>query len=305
MVADEVVSRMKGLTLSRVQRSLRVRALRAFGRMEAVRMLARGTYRGNGPVQSSLFPDVDPAAVAQTLEEDGLCLGLKLPPQTLAELRDFAEHHPCFGNRNPQWGFYPKDRAEAEAKAGKAFTLARYHNTSVDCPAARALMSDPVLHDIAKRYVGSRAKLVGMQMWWSFVSNAAEEERDLFAQLFHFDLDDYRFLKFFFYLTDVDATAGPHVYVKGTHRSKRLRHMYPMRRLGDAEVEDTYGRDRVITIEGRAGEGFAEDTFGLHKGAPPSKTPRLLFQMEFAINSYGFSEDTVDPSRLGMLLDKK
>jgi hypothetical protein len=253
-------------------------------------------------VVSSLFPGLDIDDVVRSLDRDGLCLGLRLPAETLAELRDWADQNPCYGNRNPKWGFLVRDRARAEERAGRRFTLARYHNASVECPAAKRLANDPVLHEIARRYVGRRAKLIGTQMWWSFVHDATEAERNEFAQLYHFDLDDFRFMKFFFYLTDVDATAGPHVFVRGTHREKRLRHMYPMRRLEDDDVVRAYGAERVVTIEGRAGDGFAEDTFGLHKGAPPSKTPRLLFQLEFAVNSYGFSEDVVPRDQLAMIV---
>ena len=38
------------------------------------------------------------------------------------------------------------------------------------------------------------------------------------AQMFHFDLDRIKWLKFFIYLTDVKINSGPHVYVSGTHK---------------------------------------------------------------------------------------
>ena len=55
-------------------------------------------------------------------------------------------------------------------------------------------------------------------MWWSSKSNFNDPKS---AQEFHFDLDSIKWLKFFIYLTDVEANTGPHIYVKGTHNSKK------------------------------------------------------------------------------------
>lgn len=119
--------------------------------------------------------------------------------------------------------------------------------------------------------------------------------------MFHFDMDDYKFLKFFFYLTDVDAEAGPHVYVRGTHRGKRLGHLFPMRRLANDEVKRSYGSERILSLEDKAGGAFIEDTFGLHKGQPPTHKDRLVLQLGFACRYYGFGNDIVDPTKLTMI----
>jgi hypothetical protein len=36
------------------------------------------------------------------------------------------------------------------------------------CEVALALQRDPLLHDIAARYLGGQAKLITMRVWWSF-----------------------------------------------------------------------------------------------------------------------------------------
>jgi hypothetical protein len=40
----------------------------------------------------------------------------------------------------------------------------------------------------------------------------------------------------------------------------------------------------MLQIQGRSGDAFLEDTFGLHKGQPPLTQRRLLFQVEYSVN---------------------
>ena len=110
------------------------------------------------------------------------------------------------------------------------------------------------------------------------------------AQVFHYDLDDYRFIKFFFYLTDVDLSSGPHLLLKGSHKNKKLSHQLLGVRCAskpDQEIVETYGAENLVTVTGPAGLGFAEDATCFHKGTLPTHKERLLLQIEYAINNYG------------------
>lgn len=297
------LDRFRRLTLQRVRRSVEMRSLLFFGRLPPVRALAGLSLAParTEAVRSDLFPDLDPGAIADGLRRDGLYRGLRLPEECLTEILEYARETPCYGNQNYRWGFRIADKAEAERRAGKPFAVAFYANTA-DCPAIRALAADPVLAEAARRYVGPRATVKVTRLWWSFAGDIDEVDRNEHAQRYHFDLDDYRFMKVFFYLTDVDADAGPHVYVRGSHRGKKLSQLFPMRRFTDAEVEARYPADRIVSIEGKAGDGFAEDTFGIHKGAPPRTRDRLLLQLEYAIHDYGIT-DVVPRDELSMIVD--
>ncbi len=67
--------------------------------------------------------------------------------------------------------------------------------------------------------------MITTRTWWSFpTKTASEADLSRASFKFHFDLDDWRMLKFFFYLSDVDADAGPHVYVRGSHNRRRVKH---------------------------------------------------------------------------------
>ena len=130
-------------------------------------------------------------------------------------------------------------------------------------------------------------------MGWTFVGS--EEDYSQKGEigsptiLYHYDLDDYRALKFFFYLTDVDSLTGSHRCVAGSHHRRKLSH-YFLRGQTDQEIAEYYGADSMTEICGAAGYGFAEDPFCFHRGSPPVKAPRLMIQLEFAINDYGMWE---------------
>jgi hypothetical protein len=296
------MDKFRGLTLDRLRRSVEMRSLLVLGRLAPVRVIASFDPRRWMPMSSppsALFQGVDANAIARGLHQDGLYRGLHLPAESIRSILEYANATPCYGNQNYRWGFRVNDKDAAEKKVGKRFAVGFYANTN-ECPAIRELGQDPVLNEAARRYIGPRARLKVSRLWWSFAGDIDAADRNEHAQRFHFDLDDYRFMKVFFYLTDVDKDAGPHVYVRGSHKGKKLSELFPMRRFSDEEVEARYAADRIVSIEGRAGDGFVEDTFGIHKGAPPKSRDRLLLQFEFAVHDYGI-DDVVSTEALEML----
>ena len=211
---------------------------------------------------------------------------------------------PCYADREPRQGFLLDERDRAEAVLGKPILVAQYFNTEAECDAIRRIHDDVTIQRIASEYLDGRPKLVGVDLWWTFPVDATEEDRRRHAHLFHRDVDDFRFLKFFFYVTDVGELDGPHVVVTGSHLrplDAKLRGRLSLRRLTDDEVDERFGADSVRTILGRAGEGFAEDTFGVHKGTTPVADARLILQLQFALFDYGNTDDRCSPDELGML----
>ena len=280
--------------------------MKVVGRFKTARALAphlcnRGLVKP--PLnRSSVFPAVDVATTVRRLEADGLCPGIDLPSEIVTEIRAYARSQPCFGNKVPRYGFQYAKRQEAEALAGQAFVLGGYFNTEAGCPAISGLARDPKLWEIAEQYFGTVPRHIGSQLWWSFAAPRSEEEKNFYAQLYHYDLDGYAFLKFFFYLTGVDDESGPHVGVRGTHRRKILRHRMRYMRFSDAEVERCYGAENVTAMYGKAGTGFAEDTYCIHKGEPPTGRDRLILQIQFGLHDYGVQHDRVDDSVLQYVL---
>ena len=68
-----------------------------------------------------------------------------------------------------------------------------------------AIANEPYTLSIVERYLGATPTILGYTAWWSFAQ--PDEARD--AQLFHQDMDDYRFVKMFIYLSDVGPRTDP------------------------------------------------------------------------------------------------
>lgn len=80
------------------------------------------------------------------------------------------------------------------------------------------MITDMNFFAIAQEYLACKPIHDLVLMWWSAPhSNKASSEA---AQLYHFDMDHLKFLKFFIYLTDVDEHNGPHCYVRKSHIHK-------------------------------------------------------------------------------------
>jgi len=152
-----------------------------------------------------------------------------------------------------------------------------------------ALAVDSRLLEIATAYLG-RSPIVGPPvLWWSSPSTRPFGAADYVAQQFHSDFDGLKWLKVFFYLTDVNSSAGPHCFVRGTHLHDREGWGFRRRgslRYSAEEMEAVYG-DRVLEVCGPAGTVFLEDTAGFHRGLPPVDEPRLVLQFQYLASLFG------------------
>jgi hypothetical protein len=266
--------------------------MRGIGRFHRLRGLGRYVSRPpeNGaspnPGQQTLFPEASRERVLGDLRRDGFAGGLELPFDALAEVLAYAEATPFWANRNPSLPLMRRsERADVERASRTRVYLGEYRRPE-ECPVVDRIGRDPFVLDVARAYLGVAPRLISSELWWSFAAGHGEAEQSAAAQLFHFDLDDFRQLKLFFYLTDVDESGGPHVAVRGTHASKRLAHEVMIRRLPDEEVARVYGPEAIRRFCMRAGRGFFEDTFCLHKGQAPSGADRLMMAFNFGINDF-------------------
>lgn len=291
---------MRGVARFRSARTLVGGVLHALNRRRVEQLLA--LRKSEFP--TSLLSELDVNAVVTQLRRDGIALGLKLPAEVLAEVQAYAERNPCFADRNPELGFKPERRIQAEARLGKSILLAQYFNTEAHCPGVRRLLSDPKIEWIAASYLECMPRFVGANLWWTFPVRPLESDRDLHAQLFHRDIDDFRFFKFFFYLTPVSPGDGAHVCVVGSQRNPpilRASDRWNVRRYSDAEIDNSFEAERILEVCGPAGSGFAENTLCIHKGRTPTREPRLLLQLQFGLFDYGVMHDRRDPSMLQMI----
>jgi len=249
----------------------------------------------------SPFSTVSVPAVVAAIEADGVATGLYLPETWQRDLQAFAQTTPCYGNGKPQWGFFYACRAAAQRDCPQPLLVGHYFNLEQNCAVIQRLIADPVLRAIAADYLKTTPAYLGSQLWWSFAQASSPAEHCQVSQAFHYDLDDYRFLKFFFYLTDVDPWSGPHVMVQGSHRTMKWQHRLLRKRYTDQAIAAAYGSAAIRTLCGSAGYGFVEDTFCFHKGAIPVTRDRLMLQIEFGTQDYGYQHHRVPSHKLKQL----
>lgn len=167
------------------------------------------------------------------------------------------------------------DHFRSQPLAHRTKTTAAYSLESiVACPGLMEAVNRPDILRLASAFIGCKPTLQALGVRWSYPGKASAD-----VQSFHRDPDDWRFLKLFVYLTDVDEESGPHVYVAGTHRTRRP---WQARTYAQSEIENRYGA-KVRAILGATGTTFAADTNGIHAGIPPKRTPRLLLQAQYSI----------------------
>ena len=158
----------------------------------------------------------------------------------------------------------------------------------VNQPDFQRLMSDASIVALAERYLGAKPVLDTVNLWWTAKQSATPDSNA--AQLWHFDMDRVRWVKFFMYLTDVTPESGPHCFVAGSHRTGGIPRRLLERgyaRLPDADVQREYPADAVKHFTAPRGSIIAEDTRGLHKGLPVLSGDRLMLEFEFSNSLFG------------------
>lgn len=230
-----------------------------------------------------LFPAVLPAAVCDRLTRFAL--------ETPASVRRM-DHEPEAVEKRTA-------RFDAVAPLGVRYdyeTSALLDNIDV-----QALLADRSLISIAQEYLGSRPVADVLSMWWHTNYHAQPDSQA--AQYFHFDMDRIKWVKVFVYLTDVGPDNGPHMFIKGSHRTGGIPGTFLRRgyaRLMDDEVFRQYPPERRMEFCAPRGSIIIEDTRGLHKGVNVRGAARLMLQMQFSNSLFGTN---CPRTRLGTIRD--
>jgi hypothetical protein len=267
-----------------------------FGRMLFIRRMVVLLMRDPKAVQpyqggKTQFSAVNTNAVVNTMREDGFYAGLALPSQTLAKLLAFAHRTKMQAGGKADIQFFYADKYQTQQRHG-SFAHGIYAQVDLDaCVAVQSLVTDPKLLEIAAHYLGKAPQHISTNLCWCF-----QGDRHLYehcgsgdAQIrFHYDLDDYHAIKFFFYLTDVDSDCGPHYCVLGSHRNRKWSYQVsPLIGRSDETIARDFGRHNIRQVCGNAGFGFIEDTFCFHRGTPPVSGDRLLLTIEYGLQNLG------------------
>jgi ectoine hydroxylase-related dioxygenase (phytanoyl-CoA dioxygenase family) len=163
------------------------------------------------------------------------------------------------------------------------------HDPFLNCPSTVDLAFGDALLDVATAYLECPPAVGGGNLRKSFVNDLP----DFDTLHFHSDPNSSRFLKFFFYLHDVDEGGGPFCYVVGSHREK-FRGWRRKYRWTPREIEARYGRDRITYVTAAAGDIVVADTTGFHRGTKVRTADRSMLTVDFVVHpEFGGRDETM------------
>lgn len=254
-------------------------------------------YRIDNPVGVlDIANEAKRSEAIESLKENGFYVfPTRIPDSICDELLRIGLTEQCIGDLpsgERMTGLYDRENPKVVKYIIRADAL-------LNQPAVQKLISDRSILWLAQAYLGAKPILDHMVMWWITNINKAPDTQA--AQLYHFDMDKVKFLKFFLYLTDVGPENGPHCFIRKSHKSGGIPASLLDRgyaRLPDEDVEPFYPAEDFVEIGGLRGTIFAEDTRGLHKGRRLETGDRLVFELEFSNSLFGGSRNGPELSKI-------
>ena len=211
------------------------------------------------------------------MREDGVALlpGL-ITPEWLRDIRAYLSTKLCYDNHDRS-----KPGIASPEDAHKTAITGYYELEDVmRLPHLPEVANAPRILTAVEEELGCKPTISFMSLWWSFSSF----DHDLNAciignqDVLHRDLDDWKQLKLFVYLTDVSETTGPHAFVRGSHRRPAFR------RVRDAEIGPNHPeRGNLTLLSGPAGTAFLENSSVLHRAIAPVAGPRLMLHVAYTL----------------------
>lgn len=197
-----------------------------------------------------------------------------------------------------KYGFYLSDQKDNFSKQKlnldnpKGVTFHYSPQDIIDNENCHKILFDTSLINFSQDYLKCCPVIDNVSAWWSFPKDIADKNA---AQWWHYDLDRPKWLKFFFFLTDCTFETGAHCFVKGSHKNNGIKWSLRNKgysRLSDEEIEKSYSKEDIITVEAKKGSLLIEDTRGLHKGRQLIKNNRFLIQLQFSSSTFGAKVDS-------------
>jgi hypothetical protein len=230
-----------------------------------------GTFIGRRKVKGTHFlKDINVEKHCTDLEENGFTkFGVVLNESQINELKAYLKDLDLYNT------YKPADKFTFEHIPADCNVASFQEKDLVKSDLIVNLINDEALLEIVRRTLGATPTISDVGGWWSIAGRKSAKD----AQLFHRDVDDFKFLKLFIYLTDVTRDTGPHIYVAKSHNKNVGT---KIRRYSVEEVETMFGKENVMSFEEPKGSVFLVNTFGMHKGLLPVSDNRLLIQIQYS-----------------------
>lgn len=237
-------------------------------------------------------PDELTATTVERLQSDGFApLDGLISAQQVNDINASLSTETCYDPWRPELsGFSDPDNANPLS------VNAYYRPDQLKAfPQIIELANHPQILGSLEILFGAKPTISNIQVWWILHGCDLQANSHLIPvsqpHRYHRDVDDWMQFKLFVYLTDVDETAGPHAYIKGSHRwmlPSGQRHL----QLQDSSYPAVKNL-RIIT--GKAGYAFLENSFCLHRATAPKRRHRLILAVTYGLvrTPFWYSTTTV------------
>lgn len=175
-----------------------------------------------------------------------------------------------------------------------------------------SLFSSRLIVDAISRYLGVFPSIQYVSLWKTSSSSDVLRTPEMY---WHMDHHGHKFVKVFFYLTDVHLGSGHHEFLINTHNQSSfdcfLSSNYPSflpfldlkrKHRGKYQLSDDLLLpllSNLIQVQGSAGTGFMEDTRGLHRGTSIiNASPRIILQALYV--PFNSMKDPIDKGSLDL-----
>ena len=143
-----------------------------------------------------------------------------------------------------------------------------------------ALALEGRILDIVNAYMGLWSKFRAFTL--NLTAPMPDGAKEIYSQRWHRDSEDKRIVKVFLYLNDVDESAGPFMYILGSHYGGKWSKIFPQdppygSYPPQGAVEKIIPESDFKACTGPAGAIIFCDTTGLHKGGHAKSGERLMF----------------------------
>ena len=165
--------------------------------------------------------------------------------------------------------------AESEGKKPYLVPLAKQHPIPPGSPIFRLALHPEIVGTVA-RYFGYLPILTEVNVWYSPVWEADRPFAG--SQRFHLDNEDFRQIKVFVYLHDIDADHSPTMYIRRDRTLELCKLHYDDMRKDNIRIDERHLRNEaIIHPYGPTGSVCMLDTSGcLHAGGRCKKERKLL-----------------------------
>ncbi len=235
------------------------------------------------PSNSLVISPIQINQCVDSIREKGVHLGLELKKDAVEKIRSFACLNPC---TEPKYDdFFFASGIKNGYLHGRGRQVMRGLVNNLDkCPIVSQIVSDAMLIEIARKYLGYYPNLITRHLTWSFASDLDEAEiQKLYPPTnFHYDVAGLNFVTASFFITDVDDLSGPHIMIEKSHNRKPLQMLFRSNIQKEADVWRYYKHSDEITIKGNAGFGFFQDPSCIHRLKLPRNGNRLILQIRYS-----------------------